>query len=151
MRMWSDLFLAYAQKNAIHQISIQQLLNTPLCHNTQIKRKLSSEAIGQIIEWMRKNDCGDYTSESKDAVFLYWRSLQEIAQAIHQWADRNAKIGSTEAIMDLTDDSQCAKEIFYKMPVEIVLKACLKLQEVGKAQVFYSDNTDTHGVKFFNI
>jgi hypothetical protein len=43
------------------------------------------------------------------------------------------------------------KEIFYGMPIEIVLKACGALQQVGKAQVFYSDNTDTHGVKFFNI
>ena len=37
------------------------------------------------------------------------------------------------------------------MPIEIVLKACAALQQVGKAQVFYSDTTDTHGVKFFNI
>ena len=56
-----------------------------------------------------------------------------------------------ETVLDLTDDSANKKEIFYRVPVEIVLKACAALQEVGKAQVFYSDNTDTHGVKFFSI
>ena len=100
---------------------------------------------------MSKNQLADYTSESKDKVFLYWRSIQEVATAIHKWADKNAKIGSVETVIDLTDDPMTKKEIFHKMPIEIVLKACVALQQVGKAQVFYSDNTDTHGVKFFNI
>lgn len=74
-----------------------------------------------------------------------------MADAIHKWADRTGRIGSVETIIDLTDDSSCKNEIFYKMPVEVVLKACVALSEVGKAQVIYSDNTDTHGVKFFNM
>ena len=109
------------------------------------------DQLREICDWMQKNQFGDYTSESKDKIFIYWRSIQEVATAIHKWADANAKIGSVETVMDLTDDSSAKNEIFYKMPIEIVLKACTALQQVGKAQVFYSDNTDTHGVKFFNI
>lgn len=100
---------------------------------------------------MQKNQFADYTSDSRDRVFLYWRSIQEVAAAIHKWADKNARIGSVETVIDLTDDPSTKKEIFHKMPIEIVLKACAALQQVGKAQVFYSDSTDTHGVKFFNI
>ena len=77
--------------------------------------------------------------------------MQEIAAAIHAWADSNARIGSVETIIDLTDDPMTKKEIFHKMPIEMVMKACYALQEVGKAQVFYNDSADTHGVKFFNI
>ncbi len=84
-------------------------------------------------------------------MFVYWRSIQEIAGAIHKWADATSRIGSVETIIDLTDDPANKKEIFYKLPIETVLKACTALQQQGKAQVFYSDNTDTHGVKFFNI
>jgi len=36
-------------------------------------------------------------------------------------------------VIDLTDDSANRKEIFYQMPIEIVLKACAALQQVGKA------------------
>ena len=36
------------------------------------------------------------------------------------------------------------------MPIEIVLKACYALQEVGKAEVFYSDSADALGVKIFH-
>lgn len=74
-----------------------------------------------------------------------------MADAIHKWAQSTARIGSVEQVIDLIDDSANRKEIFYGMPIEVVLKACTALQQVGKAQVFYSENTDTHGVKFFNI
>ena len=100
---------------------------------------------------MQQNKFGDFTAESQEAIFVYWRSLQEIADAIHKWADNTGRIGSVETLLDLTDDTANRTEIFYQMPVELVLKACAALGEVGKAQVFYSDNTDTHGVKFFAI
>ena len=109
------------------------------------------ESLTQICDWMEANKFGEYTSQSKERVFVYWRSIQELAQAIHNWADTTGRIGSVETVLDVCDDSDNKKEIFYKVPVEIVLKACAALQEVGKAQVFYSDNTDTHGVKFFSI
>jgi len=63
--------------------------------------------------------------------------------------DKNAKFGSVETVIDLVEDSK--GEIFNKIPVEIVMKALKKLEEVGKAQVFYSDTTDAHGVKFFRM
>ena len=109
------------------------------------------DSLKKVTAWMSANKFADYTSDSQDAVFVYWRPLQEIADAIHKWADKTGRIGSVETVLDLTDDSGNRNEIFYLMPVELVLKACATLQQVGKAQVFYSDNTDTHGVKFFAI
>ena len=100
---------------------------------------------------MQANRFAEFTADSQERILVYWRSLQEIAEAIHRWADNTGRIGSVETVLDLTDDSANRAEIFYQMPVELVLKACAALQEVGKAQVFYSDNTDTHGVKFFAI
>lgn len=46
---------------------------------------------------------------------------------MYKWADKNAKIGSVEAVIDICDDSDNKKELFYKMPIEIVLKACYAL------------------------
>ncbi len=100
---------------------------------------------------MHNNKFGEWASESKDRIFVFWKSIQEIAQAIHNWADATGRINSVEVILDLSDDESNRNELFYKVPVEVLLKACVSLQEVGKAQVFYSDNTDTHGVKFFAI
>ena len=76
---------------------------------------------------MTKNEFAEYSSETKDQIFVYWKSLQEVASAIHAWADKTGRIGSVETVLDLTDDSANRKEIFYKMPVEIVLRGCAKL------------------------
>ena len=82
---------------------------------------------------METNKFADYTAESKEKVFVYWRSIQEIADAIHKWAETTGRIGSVETVLDVSDDSMNKNEIFYRMPVEIILKACAALQEVGKA------------------
>ena len=128
-----------------------ELYDSEICNNAGIQRRLSMDSLGKVAEWMQSNKFGEFTAESRESIFVYWRSLQEVAQAIHRWADNTGRIGSVEVILDLTDDSANRNEIFYQMPVEIVLRACAALQEVGKAQVFYSDSTDTHGVKFFAI
>ncbi len=52
--------------------------------------------------------------------------------------------------MDICEDSETRGEIFHKMPIEIVTKACYALQEVGKAEVFASEEADSIGVKFFH-
>jgi len=149
--MWSDIILSYCKSQGLHSISLGQLYDSELCNNQSIKRRLSMNDIKAVGTWMQNNKFGDFTSDSKEKIFVYWRPIQEVAQAIHTWADNTGRIGSVETIIDLTDDPANKNELFFKLPIEIVMKACSALQEVGKAQVFYSDNTDTHGVKFFNI
>lgn len=77
--------------------------------------------------WSNKAEFGDYTSESKEKIFIYWRPVQDIASAVYKWADSNAKIGSVETLVDICEDSESKGEIFHKMPIEIVLKACYAL------------------------
>ena len=67
----------------------------------------------QVCEWMQANSFAEFTSASKDKIFVYWKSLQEVADAIHAWAQATARIGSVEQVIDLTDDSANRKEIFY--------------------------------------
>ena len=50
-----------------------------------------------------------------------------MAAAIYAWADKNAKIGSVETLVDICEESDSRGEIFYKMPIEIVIKACYAL------------------------
>ena len=149
MKMWADLICAFAQFQKAYSYSLGELYASALCNNAAISRRLSMEDLLKVSEWMVANKFADFTSESKERIFVYWRSLQEIADAIHRWADATGRIGSVEIILDLSDDSANSGEIFYQMPVELIMKACLALQEVGKAEVFYSDDTDAHGVKFF--
>ena len=54
---------------------------------------------------MQANRFAEFTAESQERILVYWRSLQEIAEAIHRWADNTGRIGSVETVLDLTDDS----------------------------------------------
>lgn len=152
MKMWSDLLLLFAKSNTLYATSLSELYASSLLNNQVISRRLSIDALRAVVQWMQGKGFAEFAGDAAgDKVFLYWRSLQEVAASIHAWADRTGRIGSVETVMDLTDDPANKTEIFYKMPIEVILKACTQLQSQGKAQVFYSDNTDTHGVKFFNI
>ena len=130
MKMWSDLILDFTKSRNLYSISLGELYASELCQNNKINRRLSMESLRQIIDWMVKNNFADYAAgKEKDKVFVYWRSIQEIAGAIHKWADATNRIGSVETVIDLTDDPANKKEIFYKLPIETVLKACTALQQ----------------------
>ena len=63
------------------------------------------DSLKKVCSWMQQNKFGEFTAESQEAIFVYWRSLQEIADAIHRWADSTGRMGSVETVLDLTDDS----------------------------------------------
>ena len=88
-----------------------------------------------LTNWLFIIEFAEYTSDSRDKIFVYWRSIQEVADAIYKWADRTARIGSVETLIDICEDSDNKTELFYKLPIELILKACYALQDVGKAQV----------------
>ena len=123
--MWSDVIIEWSKSKGIFNSSISELYATPLCNNTQISRRLSIESLRQVFQWMQKHGFAEFAGDqANDKVFIYWRSIQEVAAAIHSWADKTARIGSVETVIDLTDDPMNKNEIFYKMPIEVVLKAC---------------------------
>ena len=115
------------------------------------------DAIQQVAKWLVDNKFADYTAAADggapqaDRIFIYWRSPQEVAQAIFAWAKESGRIGSIETVLDIIEDEFQKGQIFYNMPIEIVLNALYLLQDEGKAQVIYSDGTDSYAVKFFNI
>ena len=53
--MWSDLILSYTKAKGYYSISLNELYNSPICLNNEINRRLSMDAILQIVEWMQKN------------------------------------------------------------------------------------------------
>jgi hypothetical protein len=55
MKMWSDLILSYTKSKGLYSISLNELYQSPICQNTEINRRLSMDAIKQVIEWMQKN------------------------------------------------------------------------------------------------
>ena len=75
MKMWTDVILAYCKSKGLYSISLGELYASEICQNQTINRKLSMESLTQICDWMEANKFGEYTSQSKERVFVYWRSI----------------------------------------------------------------------------
>ena len=111
------------------------------------------DSVKEIADWMVKNKFACYTlGDSRDKIFVYWRSTADVGQAIFKWAREGGRIGSIVNVIDeIIEDEFNKEEVFYNMPIEIVLNALYLLQDEKKSQVIYSQNTDSYAVKFFNI
>ena len=87
------------------------------------------DSIQMIAKWLVDNKFGDYTAANQpgapqaDRIFIYWRSPQEVAQAIFSWAKNEGRIGSIETVIDIIEDEFQKDQVFYNMPIEIVLNA----------------------------
>jgi len=73
--MWSDIILAYAKNKKVYTLTLGEMYDSPLCNNHGISRRLAMEDLKQICEWMQANNFAEFTSASKDKIFVFWRSI----------------------------------------------------------------------------
>ena len=161
MLMWQKLIFAYCKSLSTYSMTFTEFYESPIAQNATINRRLNQESIKQICKWMVDNKYAEFTSKAvvadngesieQDKIFVYWRSPQDVAQAIFKWAKDSGRIGSIETVLDIIEDEFNKEEVFFGMPIEIVLNSLYLLQDEGKSQVIYSENTDSYAVKFFNI
>ena len=109
--MWQKLIFDYAKSLGKYSLSFNELYQSPICQNQQINRRLKMDAIKSIAKWLVDNKFGDFTAAANqpgapepDRIFIYWRSPQEVAQAIFAWAKDSGRIGSIETVLDIIED-----------------------------------------------
>ena len=120
-----------------------------MCCNQSINRKLTNEALHVVVDYMISNGTAEYVTKLKDKIYIHYTSIQEYAGAIYQWAKDMGKMNQAEAIIDLVENEENKKYIFYGSPPELILKACRALEREKKAEVFCSEKSKEYGVKFF--
>ena len=87
------------------------------------------EGIRQVANWLVSNKFADFTHSKQDPnvdqdrIFIYWRSPAEVSSAIFKWAKDGGRIGSIETVLDIIEDDLNKDEIFFNMPIEIVLNS----------------------------
>lgn len=121
--MWAELLMAFSKHKGQHEIGVRELYDSPVCINQEINRRLSMEALHEVLEYMVKNKFADWAKGDKEKVFVYWRALQEVADSIFDWVNRTGRIGSVETVIDLVEDDDNKNESFFGLPLELVLKA----------------------------
>ena len=74
-KMWSDLILSYTRSQQMYSITLNELYESTLCNNQTIKRRVSMDSLKQICDWMQANNFAEYSSDSRDKIFIFWRSI----------------------------------------------------------------------------
>lgn len=74
--------------------------NSPLFHNSTINRQLALNDVIGIIDNMRKDGRAEWVgeqkkgAETKEAVWIYWRTPEEWANMIYSWVSTRLYRGS---------------------------------------------------------
>ncbi len=87
---WSSLILSYCRHHRLWRLSVVDAINTPLFHNTQLKKRLSLVDARDVLDWMTSKEGGERAEwvgkEGEKAVcWIYWRRPAEWAEVLSDW------------------------------------------------------------------
>ncbi len=96
LRRWSILIQKYCRHYHIYQISVIDALDTPLFHNSVLKKRLSLEDAKEIIDYMTSeegNERAEWLSPEKVSAWIWWRKPEEWANTIVSWVEETGQKG----------------------------------------------------------
>ena len=109
--MWVDLTLNYCRTKKIFKLTKSNFLNS-IGINKRISRKLNIDSVNIIFDYAIEK--GKFVliigffqqikKDSKEAVFVLWRNIQEWGKYIHNCAINQHKIDSIETLEHLIND-----------------------------------------------
>ena len=134
---WAQVLLDYAKVGTYHIIFIKRLL-TEKPFNKFIDRK---SAINELAEGLVEKKLGKWIKK-KEALRVYWKSIEEWVSVIEDWAHDNA-IFDVIMIPDIRNSEQ----EFAELPVEDLREIFKKIEKQGKADMVELENNQ-FGIKF---
>ncbi|XP_003747658.1 vacuolar protein-sorting-associated protein 25 [Galendromus occidentalis] len=144
MDSWTSLICAYCQFHKITILNLGDAEASDLFNNKTLKRKLSSDAVLEVAQYMTDNGKAQWL-DGQNSILVLWRSLEEWAKLLHDFAIEAGLTNSVCTLFELVQGDDTTKEEFYGLDIR-VLKVFLKcLEEQGRAELIGDDE----GVKFF--
>lgn len=104
LKKWSVLIQRYCQHHRIFQIQIVDVLDTPLFHNSTLKKRLSLKDAKAIIDYMVSKDGeerAEWLGPEKSAAWIWWRKPEEWANVIASWVDETGQKGTVLTLYEL--------------------------------------------------
>ncbi|KAF1820960.1 ESCRT-II complex, vps25 subunit [Dissoconium aciculare CBS 342.82] len=153
-QLWADLITAYCAHHHIFRLDLSSL-PPDLFHNPSIDRKLlpgdirivldhlSTPAGGSKIEWISATTRGEVSA----SCYVYWRTLEDWANALHSWVDATGQKGAVLTIYELREGEAVIGQDWKDMDEGLLRKVLNVLVKRGKAQIFGQE--ENAGVKFF--
>jgi len=151
LSLWRSLIHRYYTQN---KESILVIHDCPLFKNDAISRELSQDDARTVVKDFVKGCYGEWVDDEdgEGAVGgrcrVLWRTPQQLAGDIYEWASRSGYIKEVVTIYEINNGEETKEEGFAGIGEELVRQALEILEERGKAAVFHGSSSDEDGVKF---
>jgi ESCRT-II complex subunit VPS25 len=148
LTMWKDLILSYCQTMKIWRLSKIQMLKY-LGSNEKINRKLNSDAVDLIFEYLVEYGKGIYTNQiNKEEVFILWKSIEGWKDFLYDSAFKHHRIEQIETLDYIVSDDDNREEEYYGMDKDLLIIILIQLEKKGKCVLLTDSNDKYVGVKF---
>ena len=146
LELWQNFVLGWAHH---HNQSLISVTEWPHFGNPDIKRRLSVEGIGSVVEHLINAGYAEWEDDSHARIRVMWRRPVDWAAIIYDYACDNAMVGNVYTVYELHSGDDTTDAQFYRLEAWLMLRALQTLEEEGKAQIFTASSDDDAGVKFF--
>ncbi len=128
---WSKVLFDYARYAILHILYLRQLES----EKPFSKFEDRSEALKEIAEELVEREQAEWLSKSKEKLRVYWKSLDNWAQEIYEWA---LEISPLEPIL-IFEIRESNKE-FSNLPKEDIIKIFKMLEKDNKGIIIKAEN-----------
>lgn len=142
---WCALVLSYHQHHKLSRLHLTNINSSPLFCNKAINRKLSREAVIEILDRLKSKGNIEWEDKNKTSCLVFWKTPQQWSDLLYAWVKRTGQINSVCTLHELTQGANTTSEEFYGLENWVLLRALKILQSKGHAELIGDD-----GVKFFS-
>jgi len=149
---WLELILSYSRQQRLFEIDVNEAsTKSPLFHNDKINRKLTPEAIRELLEALVSQGNAEWLDREKNRVLLMWCKPEEWAAQLYKWVCDNGQTDTVMTVWELQNSDEYKHEEWFALNTKVLMKALACLQKQKKAEVFSSSGDENLGVKFFTV
>lgn len=147
LETWASLVIDYTQHNKIYTIDVAEVANSELFYNQKLNRRLSSEGIRAVFEYLEQKKHIEWLDVGKTRCHIYWRRPDEWAALIYTWAVSNGLLNTPCTLYEIAHGDDTVQESFYGLEKDVLVKALRSLELQRRAQLM-NIGTESEGVKF---
>lgn len=144
LEAWAALILNFHKHHKILKITVAESLRSPLFCNTAIDRKLSTDDVKILLDYLHKKGSIEWDNKQCSSCTVLWYTLDRWSDLVYKWAVKSGSVNTVLTVHELIEGEYTKSEEFYGLANWFMLRILKKLSAKGKAELIGDD-----GVKIF--
>jgi ESCRT-II complex subunit VPS25 len=149
LALWRDLIVRYHEQYKLQTLVVHEC---PLWKNSAISRALNTEDIKMVMNDLVTHGRGEWLDEYNSqmtACRILWRTPEELATDIYEWAKASGNVGTVCTLYELHSGEDVHGMSFQGVDEDLLRRGLAILEEQGKCAMFQGDTSSEDGIKFF--